>query len=141
MSNGSRRQTYPRDGSGRGGHVVSAACVDAYRIRLPSSKKYPHVVLPVPLETRCSAEPSSARMMYCWSHERPSRVDWKISQRPSGLKYASAFSPPYVSWRMLRRCDSPGAEAMCCALWAVGEPTETWREQDAKTAVARSATA
>ena len=26
---------------------------------------------------------------------------------PSGLKYASAFSPPKVSWRMSLRCFSP----------------------------------
>src|SRR4029453_10872355 len=38
----------------------------------------------------------------------PSRVDWKIRCVPSGEKYASAFSPPKVSWRMLRRCRSAG---------------------------------
>ena len=56
---------------------------------------------------RCGAasEPS-AFMTYSWSQLRPSRVLWKISRLPSALKYASAFSPPYVSWRMLARCGS-----------------------------------
>src|ERR1044071_2318875 len=79
--------------------------------------------------------------MYSWSQLRPSRVDWKISQRPSGLKYASAFSPPYVSWRMLRRCVSPGAAAIVGSvlgsrLSALGEPTTVVRLVQARTAVA-----
>src|SRR5262245_17379085 len=51
--------------------------------------------------------------------------------RPSGAKYASAFSPPYVSCRMFLKCDSPAAGSRivtCC-------PTAP----DARTAVASAA--
>jgi hypothetical protein len=32
-------------------------------------------------------------------------------------KYASAFSPPNVSWRILRRCTSFGCGAIVCPTW------------------------
>jgi hypothetical protein len=78
-------------------------------MRSPFGKKYPHVTRPSPVETSRGAAPVAASMTYSWSHSRPSRVDWKMSWRPSKLKYASAFSPPKVSCRTLRRCRSPGS--------------------------------
>jgi len=47
-------------------------------------------------------------MTKIWSHARSPRVDWKIRRRPSWSQYASAFSPPFVSMRRLRRCLSSG---------------------------------
>ena len=41
-----------------------------------------------------------------WSHGTPARVDWKTRRFPSDEKYASAFSPPRVSWRRFVRCFS-----------------------------------
>jgi len=63
------------------------------------------------VETRRTSEPS-AFITYCWSQLRPSRVLWKISRRPSALKYASAFSPPSVSWRTVPKWRSPESGVM-----------------------------
>src|SRR5215213_6428327 len=55
------------------------------------------------------------------SHSAPSRFDWKMSERPSAEKYASAFSPPLVNCRTLRRCFSAGGstgEGLLAGLWA-----------------------
>ena len=54
--------------------------------------------------------------MYCWSQVRPSRVDWNVIHRPSALKYASAFSPPKVSWRRLLRCRFAGIRRQCTVI-------------------------
>src|SRR3954471_12781855 len=70
---------------------------------------------------------------YCWSQVRPSRVLWKMSRRPSWLKYASAFSPPLVSCLMLRRCCSPGSAAITCGADCAGSGTA---HDDAATSVA-----
>src|SRR5687768_13443738 len=110
MSKRSRPHTYPFEGSGRGGHVESWACDDAKKRCSPSGMNQPHVVLPWPLETRLSPDPS-IRITYCWSQVRPSRVDWNVSHCPSRLKYASAFSPPKVTCRILVRWLSPGCDA------------------------------
>ena len=77
-------------------------------------KNQPQVVLPRPSETRLMSEPS-ARMTNCSSQVRPSRVDWNVIQRASGLQYASAFSPPKVSCRMLERRVSPASGATVTA--------------------------
>src|SRR5688572_908097 len=82
----------------------------------------------------------STRMTYCWSQVRPSRVDWKVSHCASGLKYASAFSPPYVSWRMLVRWVSPDSAATA-RLPAVGAGLSAALCAHEETAVAMSATA
>ena len=60
---------------------------------------------PVPLLTRRSSVPSIF-MRVDLVAGIPAAVDWKISRVPSGEKYASAFSPPKVSWLMLFRCFS-----------------------------------
>jgi hypothetical protein len=67
------------------------------------------VVRPRPFDTRRSPLPSTF-ITYSWSQPlRTLSVRWKISRLPSGAKYASAFSPPKVSCRMLRRWCSPGS--------------------------------
>jgi hypothetical protein len=61
--------------------------------------------------TRLSPDPSIL-IVKIWSHGTPSRVDWNTSRWPSGEKYASAFSPPRVSWRMFRKCFSAPVEGV-----------------------------
>src|ERR1035437_8822529 len=50
--------TYPFDLSTGGGQFGSAKCVDAYIIRESPGKKYEHVVLPLPVDTSLTSEPS-----------------------------------------------------------------------------------
>src|SRR5215204_5323602 len=93
---------------------------------------------------RRSPDPS-VRMTYCWSQVRPSRVDWNVSQRPSRLKYASAFSPPFVRRRMFVRCDSPGSALIAAAppplpdaaAVGVGDAFDAEWHPDAKAATTR----
>src|SRR5678815_2974095 len=66
---------------------------------LPSGVKKLHVVRPVPLLMSLRSVPSIF-MVKIWSHLY-SPVCWNVSLPPSNEKYASAFSPPFVSWRML----------------------------------------
>src|SRR5512140_3028155 len=94
--------------SGGGGQASPPRWVEAYRIRLPSGKKYGHVVRPLPLERRRVVFSGAfGSISKIWSQAYGGRVEWKMSFFPSADQYASAFSPPNVSWRTFARCLSP----------------------------------
>lgn len=94
--------------SGGGGQASPPRWVDAYRNRFPSGKKYAHVVRPLPVDRRrVDFSGAATSISKIWSHAYGGRVDWKTSFFPSADQYASAFSPPNVSWRTFARCFSP----------------------------------
>src|SRR5262245_34183679 len=106
-------------------------------IREPSGKKYAQVQRPLPVDTRRWSEPS-AFMRKIWSHFDPSRVDWKISSRPSAEKYASAFSPPAVSFLMFLRWRSADGAAGTAGDGSPARSAE-WREAGAAARTASAA--
>jgi hypothetical protein len=59
-------------------------------IRLPSGKKYPQVVRPLPVETSRTSVPLTF-IVKIWSQSNGGRVDWNTRRVPVASKYASAF--------------------------------------------------
>jgi len=104
---GETAHVYPCEKSGGGGHSPRRWCVDENSTIVSPGKKYPHVVRPRPVLIMWT-DPEARSITNSWSHFRLSLVDWNISRFSSVEKYPSAFCPPNVSWRSVRKCTSFG---------------------------------
>src|SRR4051812_30711408 len=77
-------------------------------------RKYEHVVAPLPFETGTRDGGSSPRFIRKMrSQLAVAGRACKMSSRPSNDQYASAFSPPGVSWRKSERCSSCASDGGC----------------------------